>query len=590
MNEVTAQHVFRIMYAIRVTLSFAAAWVVSYYFDLDRPYWALMTVVVVSMPSQGAMIGKFFARLAGTTLGAAIVNFIAAFALGDPWLMSIWLITWLALCTYAATCYTGMPAYAFALSGYTGSILGFALSVSPTAYTVYYFTQARVAEIFLGLACALMVAFLLPSSADREKLKKTRNAAKNELLALFKQIALSQNDGLETQNRFETLSRQLVEIKQLALQDQISPAINQKNSSACADAAAAQLHVLSLFFPLRSLYATATRDPALDKQALDGWLDSLAAWVETSEDAQAFPTPPKRLQETPEGRRYASLLRETAESLAHFRRHDAFASQESRMPASVYRDHVEATLNVCRIVAAMLAGTAFWLWTQWDIGYMLPVLLGISFSLGVTYPKPEKLVFLVIAAAVLGIAVSAVYQFIIYIQADALEPVMIVTLPFIFIVSYLKTGSMVSFIFWHICTLSVIFLNSYENMMQFDFSRFVNTSVAAVFSASVVALLLHIFPLSKPATKFERMKKEIRSALDKGAQPLAARKKRHVESLIYSAIAQAGILDDAKSKEEFIRFVITAFSAIADVQTGKASEEAPSSQNAFSENAHTAAK
>lgn len=567
MNNAATLYVFRLMYALRLSLSFAMAWVVSYYCDLDRPYWALMTVIVVSMPGQGAMIAKFFARLAGTLFGAVIVNVIAAYALGDPWLMSFWLIAWLALCTYATACHTGMPAYAFALSGYTGAILGFALSVNPSPYVVYYFTQARMAEICLGLACALLASFLLPSSADRRKLETACAETDKELSAMLRKIVFAGEDGQEIRDRFEGVSKLLVETKQLALQDAFAPAVKRNDLSGCVDASSAKLHMLAQFFPLRSLHASLEKNAATH-YAANVCRDAAAEWFALpNRNVSAFPAPPASLLQLPAGRQYASLLRETVENIARYQDQGTFPPEAARLPNIVYRDHTEATLNTLRLVVSMLAGVAFWLWTQWDIGYMLPVLIGVSFSLGVTYPRPDKLVFLVIAAALLGIGASAAYQFIIYIQVDALEPVMLVTLPCIFITGYLKSGSMVGFIFWHIATLSMIFLNAYENMMSFDFSRFVNVSVAAVFAACAVAFLLQLLPLSNAATKLNRMKKDILNATDENARPLTANDALNAESLIYSAIAQTTTLDDENAKKEFIAFAVETLEAIRRPQT-----------------------
>ncbi len=54
--------------------TFAAAMIAFYIalsLDLDRPYWAIATVYIVSQPLSGAMRSKGAYRISGTLLGAS---------------------------------------------------------------------------------------------------------------------------------------------------------------------------------------------------------------------------------------------------------------------------------------------------------------------------------------------------------------------------------------------------------------------------------------------------------------------------------------------------------------------------------------
>ena len=154
------------LFALRFLLATLLAWLAAFSFHLDKPYWAVMTVAVVSYPSQGMLIAKFLARVFGTLVGIFMVTIIANLSLSDPWLMSLSLAVWLALCSYAAGGFSGMATYACALCGYTSAIVGFGISIAPSPYNVFFISQARLLEIGVGLIASLVVTFLLPSRLD----------------------------------------------------------------------------------------------------------------------------------------------------------------------------------------------------------------------------------------------------------------------------------------------------------------------------------------------------------------------------------------------------------------------------------------
>ncbi|XBS68493.1 FUSC family protein [Acerihabitans sp. KWT182] len=168
------------LFALRFWLATLLAWWAAIALQLDKPYWAVMTVAVVSYPSQGMLIAKFIARLLGTLIGILMVTALAGISLNAPWLMSIYLALWLAFCTYVAGGTRGMATYGCALCGYTSAIAGFGISVSPSPYNLFFISQARLSEIALGLAAALLVTFLLPSRLDNRLFCRRRNLIAGE--------------------------------------------------------------------------------------------------------------------------------------------------------------------------------------------------------------------------------------------------------------------------------------------------------------------------------------------------------------------------------------------------------------------------
>jgi len=133
--------------------TFAAA-MLAYYvalrIGLPKPYWAILTVYIVSQTSAGASLGRGIYRLAGTILGAvANVAIVPNFA-NEPVLCSLILACWIALCLYFSLLDRTPRAYGFVLAGYTASLIGFPGVADPGA--MFDTAAVRVQEIGLGIA------------------------------------------------------------------------------------------------------------------------------------------------------------------------------------------------------------------------------------------------------------------------------------------------------------------------------------------------------------------------------------------------------------------------------------------------------
>ena len=78
------------VFSAKTFASSMAALYIALLLDLDRPYWAMMTVYVVAQPLTGAMRSKSVFRFAGTLLGA-----IAAIALVPNLVAAPAIVGWL---------------------------------------------------------------------------------------------------------------------------------------------------------------------------------------------------------------------------------------------------------------------------------------------------------------------------------------------------------------------------------------------------------------------------------------------------------------------------------------------------------------
>ena len=139
----------------------------AFQFELDTPYSAMTTVMIVANPVQGMILEKSLYRFGGTLVGAvAAVTLMALFAQA-PELFLIGLAFWMALCTGASTLLRGFRSYGAVLAGYTVVLIAMPAVENPDS--IFTLTMARISVVFLGIACSALVGALFTGrTAERD--------------------------------------------------------------------------------------------------------------------------------------------------------------------------------------------------------------------------------------------------------------------------------------------------------------------------------------------------------------------------------------------------------------------------------------
>ena len=148
------------IFAAKTTASGLIALLVSFTFNLDQPYWALLTVFIVSQPQQsGLVLAKSFYRIIGTVIGAAVALFLVSLCAQERVLFLGGLALWIGLCTFGSQYARNWAAYSFVLSGYTVAIVGIPGALD--AGNAFYTATGRVSEISLGIIVAATVSHVV---------------------------------------------------------------------------------------------------------------------------------------------------------------------------------------------------------------------------------------------------------------------------------------------------------------------------------------------------------------------------------------------------------------------------------------------
>ena len=152
------------IFAAKTTASGLIALLVAFNFNLDEPYWALLTVFIVSQPLQsGQVLAKSLYRIIGTVIGAAVaLLFVGLFAQERVLFLGA-LALWIGFCAFGSQYARNFAAYSFVLSGYTAAIVGIPGALE--AGTAFYLATGRVTEISLGIIVAATISqVVLPNS------------------------------------------------------------------------------------------------------------------------------------------------------------------------------------------------------------------------------------------------------------------------------------------------------------------------------------------------------------------------------------------------------------------------------------------
>jgi uncharacterized membrane protein YccC len=152
------------IFAAKTTASGLIALLVAFTFNLDEPYWALLTVFIVSQAQQsGQVLAKSFYRIIGTVIGAAVALFLVGLCAQERVLFLGGLALWIGVCTFGSQYAKNFAAYAFVLSGYTAAIVGIPGALE--AGNAFYIATGRITEISLGIIVAATVNHVvLPNS------------------------------------------------------------------------------------------------------------------------------------------------------------------------------------------------------------------------------------------------------------------------------------------------------------------------------------------------------------------------------------------------------------------------------------------
>src|ERR1700676_2253856 len=148
-----------LLFGVRLWASVCLALFVAFWLQLDEPFWAGTSAVVVCQPQLGASLRKGWFRMIGTVIGAIAIVVLTACFPQDRIAFFVLLALWGGICAFVATVLRNFASYAAALAGYTAAIVGAEVlgATGGPSSDVFMLAIFRTSEICIGIACAGIV-------------------------------------------------------------------------------------------------------------------------------------------------------------------------------------------------------------------------------------------------------------------------------------------------------------------------------------------------------------------------------------------------------------------------------------------------
>nr|WP_240002563.1 FUSC family protein [Oleisolibacter albus] len=497
--------------------SFAAA-MLAYYISLriglPKPFWAIVTVYIVSQTSAGASLSRGVYRFAGTLIGAMATVAIIPNFVNDPILCSIILAGWIGLCLFFSLLDRTPRAYAFVLSGYTASLIGFPSVLDPGA--VFDTASLRVQEICIGILCAALIhRYILPKPMTGQftgKLSATLRDARR-----LAGDALAGTPEENRQDRYQ-LSLDLLTLQGLATHLPYDPAAvtPRRRTLQLIHDRLARLLPLTAVIEDR-VHCLGIGDGDDDLTALVGDVRAWSAATDTDDGktaarlmgrARSLQTQRGADATAPDGAVGANLAGHLAEMIGLLHDCDRLGQSlstrwRSRQAAPLHgpkrasgyvyhRDPWMAARAALGSIVAILGGCAFWIGSAWPEGGTAVSILGVCCTLFGNFDAPVPFVVKYIIGSIYGVLISLVYSFAILPQVTSFPVLVAVLAPAFLFAGSLQARLPTTFMAMGI-TLTIPILSGLGTAYAGDFAAALNTVIALFAAIGFGAVSMSLF-------------------------------------------------------------------------------------------------
>ncbi|CAI0696096.1 p-hydroxybenzoic acid efflux pump subunit AaeB [Serratia entomophila] len=550
-------------YALRNSLAMCLALWVAFALNLDEPYWALTSAAVVSFPTMGGVISKSIGRIIGSLFGAAASVAIAGHCLNDPWLFTLFIASWIGLCTYISNHYQNNASYAFALAGYTAAIIAFATVNVTDTQQIFDIAQARVCEVITGILCGGLMMMILPSTSDGEALL---TSLRRMQLRLLEHAAMLWQPEVTAQMRtsHEGVIGQILTMNLLRIQAFWSHYRLRRQNNLLNYLLHQQLRITSVISSLRRMLLnwpdrpanlmpvleqllTELRDPDTDKYRLARILQQIAPQDAADYRHRAFWL---RL------RHFCWLYLRSSRWLWRLENATPVSDIQPPRVTSLARhtDSYEAAYNGLRTFLCIIIGCAYWINTQWDAGSSALTLTAISCVLYSSTPSPINSVTTLLKAVLLLSVGCFVVKFGLMIQIDDFWVFCAFLLPILVTMQMLKLQNPRYAALWG---QLIVFMGSFltvTNPPSYDYQSFINDNIGKIVGVLLAGLAFQILRPSSDKRKSRRIIRALRRDFIDQLSKKPQQSESQFESLIYHRISQLNQSQDQEARSWLLRW------------------------------------
>ncbi|WP_290652471.1 FUSC family protein [Aquisalimonas sp.] len=415
-------------FATRTLIAMALAMAAATMFELEHPYWALISAVFLQIrPETGFVIEKGIWQILGTLAGGAVGVAILMFLMPYPALAVMALAIWVgANATASALLRRLNVVYGFAIAGVTAVIVvTLTMLDAPAADggAVFRIAEERVSEIIVGAVCATLAASVLWPVRVKQALMDLARSGINELFDYLDLELTAESSGDQRHRSADTVLQTIV-----ALSDDASAALFEGPEGPGRTRAVSRLcqKALALMATVQVFGRFRRRHPELVGSELDAALDRLRQGIQqmraTNSEARARriaqalrrelqETPAEGGKTTPVQRMLFRLMRMMVGDLIVVLRanHAIETSDRALLKAPAlapYRDPLIGAVTGGRTTLLFLIGAGAWLASGSPatvVLMILPVIFSIMFA---RLPSPPAAMRRLLVGALIAVPVA----------------------------------------------------------------------------------------------------------------------------------------------------------------------------------------
>jgi len=527
------------IFAAKTTAAGLLALLVAFTFNLDQPYWALLTVFIVSQPQQsGLVLAKSFYRIVGTVIGAAVALLLVALCAQERVLFLGGLALWIGLCTFGSQYARNSAAYSFVLSGYTVAIVGIPGALD--AGNAFYIALGRVTEISLGIIVAATVnRVVLPSSLSRslwQAVADARVGLADYAIALFgasdsaplRAKLLGQAIEIENMHASAIFEDREIRDRRNALQLLDAALINavdvaqllRRTRDALGRKAASSLTGVGDAIAEATAAIKGWRAGAIDAAGLSRRLVRARARLPLVRELCQDPAAPdeeviRRVAAVARLREFFTALTAYAEAF------EGFVSGKTppmrRIGFARANEPIGALWTGLRAALAVFLVSGFWILTNWPHGSTAAILGAVATARLATMAPAVPIAL----GATVIFALSTIPAFIIVEMllplANGFPMFALAVAPMLFLCAFLMAYRK-TLLIGYLSALLFASAGQFLNRMVYDPVGFINTSIAAVVAAATAMVLWAIVAPATPAAARHRFGRAARKAFERIAR------------------------------------------------------------------------
>lgn len=505
------------IFSAKTFMAAMLALAIAFSLNLERPFWAMLSVYITSQPLSGAVRSKAAYRLLGTLVGLAATLVFVPYLINSPELLVTVLAAWIGLCLYLSLLDRTPRSYVYMLAGYTVGIIGFPSVNNPV--DLFATAVARVEEISLGVLCASLVHSLIFPQPVMPAIQGKITFILQEVEVWVKD-ALSGVPASRSEHKRRHVAADLTELHVLATHLPYDTAITRhvnQEMQALEDRLVVVLPVVDMVEdrlvilqngnpPLPAELVTLVGDvrqwvtddslisPAgaaellmLRCQALEPLIHVRTSWHEALQLSLCA-----RLSELIE---VMQDVRELARCVIYPEKDASLRVESLTSAASTRALHLDQGMALLSGFAAMITVMTcgfLWIYAVWPDGYVAAMMAGMFASLFANMDDPTPALHGMFRYILLAMPIVAIYLFAIFPMIDGFPMLVLVLAPIMLLIGLFMAKSS-TYLLGIALSIGVISGMAITPNFNEDFAGFANTNLAMLVGIVVTILVIRLF-------------------------------------------------------------------------------------------------